>query len=118
MEQLSLWSEVEEKQEEVTPTETDYGKVPPIGGIIERPSRWADGDTRPESLQRLANLLFQPGTNTNTIHTTEGTVIWFRIIKTCVEGDHVIVTMERIEPLVKGYVDWLREQALPVTDDE
>lgn len=106
MEQLSLW-EVAEQQEESAPD--GYRKVPAMGETMEHPTRWADGDTRPESLARLAHLLLQPGTNTETMHACDGSVIWFRIIGTRVEGDHVVATLHRIAPRVRGYVDWQRD---------
>lgn len=112
MQQATLWDALEEEApDQAVP-------VPPIGGTMERPTCWADGDTRPKSLARLASLLLQPGTNIETMHTTDGHIIWFRIVKTRIEGDHVMMTMERIEPLIKGYIDWQREQALSVTDEE
>lgn len=107
MEQLSLWAEVEERQEESAPD--GYRKVPAIGETMEINQRWADGDTRPESLQRLADIFLQPGTNVETIHASDGCVIWFRTISTRVAGDHVVATLQRIEPRVRGYVDWQRD---------
>lgn len=70
------------------------------------PTRWADGDTRPEQLARLARVLLG---NTDIFRASDGSVIWFRIIGTRVEGDHVVMTLERIPRIGKGYADWLRE---------
>lgn len=89
--QATLWDAVETDQ-----------PVPPIGGTLEHPSRWADGDACPESLARLAALLLKPGTNIHTMRTTDGHVIWFRIVAAHIEGDHVALTLKRIEPLVRG----------------
>ena len=109
MQQATLWDALEETApEQPVP-------VPPIGGTIERPARWADGDTHPEALAKLAHHFLQDIT---TMHTTDGHAIWFRIIKTRIEGDHVIMTMQRIEPRVRGYVDWQRAQGMPVSDEE
>lgn len=107
MEQLSLWDAVEGQQEEA-PAPDGYRKVPAMGETMEINQRWADGDTRPESLERLAHVLRQPGTNTETIHACDGAVIWFKIISTRVEGDHVVATLQRIAPRVKGCADWSR----------
>lgn len=108
MQQATLWDALEEEPEQPIP-------VPPIGGTIERPARWADGDTSHEALTKLANHFLQDIT---TMHTTDGTPIWFRIVKTRIERDHVIMTMQRIEPRVRGYIDWQRAQGMPVSDEE
>jgi hypothetical protein len=112
MQQATLWDALEEE------TPDQPVPVPPMGGTMERESHWADGDCRPESLTRLANLLLQPGTNIETMHTTDGHVIWFRIVATRIEGDHVMMTLQRIEPLVRGYTDWQREQGMQMIDEE
>jgi hypothetical protein len=52
------------------------------------------------------------------MHTTDGHVIWFRIVATRIEGDHVMMTLQRIEPLVRGYTDWQREQGMQMIDEE
>lgn len=78
------------------------------------PTRWADGDTRPEQLARLARVLLG---NTDIFRASDGSVIWFRIIGTRVEGDHVVMTLERIPRIGKGWVDWQRERGETASDE-
>lgn len=107
--QLSLW------QEKPTPPSPEYIPVPAMGETMEWPQRWADGDSRPEQLERLARVVKG---DLETFTATNGMKIWFRVIDTRVEGDHVIMTLRRIEPVLKGYNDWLREQGQQVPGDE
>lgn len=96
--QQTLWGE-----EETVPA--GYRRVPEMGETMEINQGWADGDTSPAQLERLAALLMKPSLGIVTLHTTTGQVIWFRTIATRIEGDHVVATLERIAPLVRGVLD-------------
>lgn len=95
MQQLMLWDE--------TPAVPEgYRVVPEIGGTFETQKRWADGDTSPEQLARLARVWLH---NVETKRATNGVLCWFEVIATRVEQDHVIATLRRIEPRLKSYCD-------------
>lgn len=103
MQQLNLWS----AEDEQAMIPAGYRVVPDIGQTMEVKEFWADGDTRPESLARLAEVLlghleFLKATN----DLTHWFTCWFRIVGTRVEGDHVVATLLRIEPLRKSYADY------------
>jgi hypothetical protein len=114
MQQMSLWDMPQEEQ----PT-PQYIPVPAMGETMKwQHPGWADGDTRPESLKWLARSLLEPGWRSlQSFKATNGMSVSFRVIATRIEGDHVMMTLKRIEPPIKGYVDWLREQGQPVPDN-
>lgn len=89
--QLSLWGD------EGPEIPEGCSLIPDIGGTIEQNQRWANGDARPEELARLAREQLEPRWNIETIRATNGTLCWFRIIATRIEGDHVVATLQRIE---------------------
>lgn len=89
--------------------------VPDLGGIIEWPMRWADGDSRLEELERLARVVIG---KPEFFKASNGEHISCRVIAARVEGDHVMMVLKRIEPPIKGYVTWLKEQGQTATDGD
>lgn len=107
MEQLSLWNDA---QEELPP---GHIRVPNIGETMEVEERWADFDCSPSALEKLARVLlgsleFRRATNRQWI--------WFRTIATRIEGNHVVATLQRIEPLLRSYAD--HQQGCKEEDEE
>lgn len=77
MKQLELW----EQQEEAQLT---------LGDTFEINIHWADGDTSPASLERLARV------NQGTIGKGKG-MPWYRIVATSVASDKVVAFCQVIE---------------------
>lgn len=105
--QPSLW-DMPETQPSCIP-------VPAMGGTMEYPTRWADGDTCLEELERLARVVMG---KLELLKANNGEWLSFRVIGSRVEGDHVVMTLRRIESPIKGYVQWAREQGQVAAKDD
>jgi hypothetical protein len=88
MQQLSLFDEI---------LPEGYERVPGVGELYVWTTRWADGDTSPAQLERLAMLCTRRDLSQKIEKTTTGDLIFFRNIHARVEGDHVVVTSRRFE---------------------
>jgi len=91
MQQLSLFASEDE------PIPPGYRRVPDVGETITWSTHWADGDTSPAQLERLAALNVRPDLSQEVWSTTTKELIFFRNIEAHVEGDHVVVTSVRFE---------------------
>jgi len=108
MQQPSLWGD----EQEVPP---GYIKVPAMGETVEKEERWADGDISLEQLERLAHIMIG---KSEAHWATNGEQIWFRCVATRIEGDHVIATHRRIEPILRSYLNRLRENGKQADEGE
>lgn len=91
MQQLSLFAPEEE------PIPPGYERVPGVGETYIWRTCWADGDTSPASLERLASLCVRRDLSQKVEQTTTKELIFFRNIEAHVEGDHVVVTSVRFK---------------------
>lgn len=80
--QLSLW-DVEEQQQDLPQSIADQCK----GHIVVRKTWWADGDTRPEQMDRLALSMLEEGTEV--LKRCDGVSCVFRIISSAAIDGYV-----------------------------
>lgn len=96
--QLMLWDAVEEDSQDPGPALSISERCQ--GHIIIRWTRWADGDTSPEQLDRLA-LLMLGGLESAT--RCDGIDCFFRIISTAVIDSKVVMACEYISTVKEFY---------------
>ena len=94
MQQLSLWGEPSQPR----PLQ--------VNDTFEYATRWANGDTSPTALARLAEVY--KITKAYSFETPDGRHGWFaiKVIDTRVEGDHVVVTAQIVPKPYKSAIDY------------
>lgn len=93
MQQLSLWGEPSQPR----PLQ--------VNDVFEYTTSWANGDTSPTALARLAEVY--KITTVYSFETPDGRHGWFaiKVLSTRVEGDHVVVEAKIVDKPYKSAID-------------